>query len=126
MIDDLVSAALDTEHTPAHLLCQVHLACMFPRCLQKLFKEIGTIIGPNKIFSVFAVSLSDVQESVVEQWMSCLTRLVTHDFDHKSWNYGEEFGIFIFPLKNPARRLGDSRRRDSMGFNLNCPPHIVP
>ena len=37
--------------------------------------------------------------------MNCLTRLVTHDFDHKSWNYAEEFDIFIHPLKNPAKRL---------------------
>ena len=41
--------------------------------------------------------------------MNCLTRLVTQNFDHKSWNYGEKFGIFIFPLKNPARRLQKER-----------------
>lgn len=108
-VDDLVSTALGIEHTPTHLLCQVHPACMFTRCLQKLCKNIDTTIGPNKIFSAFAVSLSDVQESVVEQWMNCLTRLVTHDFDHKSWNYAEEFDIFISPLKNPAKRLQKER-----------------
>ena len=58
---------------------------------------------------MLAVSLSDVQESVVQQSMNCLTRLVTHDFDHKSWNYAEEFDIFIFPLKNPAKRLKKER-----------------
>lgn len=109
MVDDLVSAALETDHTPSHLICQVHPACMFNRCLQKFCKQIDITIGPSKIFSVFAVSLSDVQESVVEQWMNCLMRLVTHDFDHKSWNYAKEFDIFIFPLKNPAKRLQKER-----------------
>ena len=108
-VDDLVSSALDTDHVPAHLLCQVHPACMFTRCLQKLFKMIDTSIGPTKIFSVFAVSLSEVKESVMEQWIDCLTRLVTHDFDHKSWNYSVEFDIFISPLKNPAKRLQAER-----------------
>ena len=108
-VDDLVSSALETEHVPTHLLCQVHPACMFTRCLQKLFKMIDTSIGPTKIFSAFAVSLSEVKESVMEQWIDCLTRLVTHDFDHKSWNYSAEFDIFISPLKNPAKRLQAER-----------------
>ena len=108
-VDDIVSSSLDTEHVPSHLLCQVHPACMFTRVLQKLFKQIDTTIGPTKIFSVFAVSLTDVQDSVTEQWMNCLTRLVTHDFDHKSWNYADEFDIFILPLKNPAKRLQKER-----------------
>ena len=108
-VDDIVSSSLDTEHVPSHLLCQVHPACMFTRVLQKLFKQIDTTIGPTKIFSVFAVSLTDVQDSVTEQWMNCLTRLVTHDFDHKSWNYADEFDIFISPLKNPAKRLQKER-----------------
>ena len=108
-VDDKVAEALGTDHVPSHLLCQVHPACMFTRQLQKLCKQVDTTIGPSKIFSVFAVSLSDVQESVVEQWMDCLTRLVTHDFDHKSWNYSEQFDIFIAPLKNPAKRLQKER-----------------
>ena len=88
-VDDLVSEALRTDHTPAHLLCQAHPACMFTRCLQKLFKEIDRTIGTEKIFSVFALSLYDVNESVVGQWFNCLTRLVTHDYEHKSLNYAE-------------------------------------
>ena len=108
-VDDRVAEALGTDHVPSHLLCQVHPACMFTRQLQKLCKQVDTTIGPSKIFSVFAVSLSDVNESVVEQWMDCLTRLVTHDFDHKSWNYSKQFDIFICPLKNAAKRLQKER-----------------
>ena len=109
IVDDLVSEALETEYVPSHLLCQVHPACMFTRCLQKLYKQIDTKIGPTKIFSVFAVSMGEVQDSVVEQWMNFLTRLVTHDFDHKSWNYADDFDIFIFPIQNPAKRLQKER-----------------
>jgi hypothetical protein len=73
--------------------------------LQKLFKKVDMMIEKTKMFSVFAVSLSEVKESVVEQWINCLTRLITHDYDHKSWNYANEFDIFICPRKNPAKRF---------------------
>eukprot|EP00731_Ephydatia_muelleri_P028740 Em0020g384a len=51
--DDMVSAALETEHIPSH---QVHPLSMFTRCLQDLFKQINITISPTK---VFAVSLSE-------------------------------------------------------------------
>ena len=109
LVDDMVAEALETDHVPSHLICQVHPACMFNLKLEQLCKLVDSTIGPDKIFSLFAVSLSEVQTSVVEQWMDCLTRLVTHDFDHKSWNYAEQFDIFISPQKNPAKRLQKER-----------------
>ena len=108
-VDDMVAEALDTEHVPVHLLCQAHPASMFTREMQKVFKEVDQVLGPDKIFSTFAVTISEVQESVMEQWIDCVTRLVTHDFDHKSWNYADQFDIFIFPHKNPAKRLQKER-----------------
>ena len=108
-VDDLVSEELDTEHIPSHLLCQVHPAAMFTRVTQKLCQQTDSTIGPTKIFSAFAVSLSEVQSSVVEHWMDCVTRLITHDFDHKSWNYAYQFDIFISPIKSPAKGLQKER-----------------
>ena len=108
-VDDKVAEKLGSDHVPGHLLCHVHPACMFTRKVQEMCKEIDLTIGPDKIFWSFAVSLSEVQVSVVEQWMDCLTRLVSHDFDHKSWNYADEFDIFILPLKNLAKRLQKER-----------------
>ena len=108
-VDEKVAEKLGSDHVPGHLLCHVHPACMFTRRVQELCKEVDATIGPDKIFSSFAVSLSEVQVSVVEQWMDCLTRLVTHDFDHKAWNYADEFDIFILPLKNLAKRLQRER-----------------
>ena len=108
-VDDVVAEALGTEHLPDHLLCQAHPVLMFNRVMQKTFKEVDQVIGSEKIFSTFAVAISEQQESVTEQFLDCVTRLVTHDFDHKSWNYADQFDIFIFPEKNPAKRLQKER-----------------
>ena len=104
-VDGKVADHLGSEHVPSHLLCQVHPALMFCRKLQSLWGEVDMAIGPEKIFAGFAVSLSDQQVSVTEQWMDCVTRLVTHDFDQKPWNRASDFDLFISPLSNPAKRL---------------------
>ena len=104
-VEKIVAEKLEVEHLPGHLLCQVHPALMFSRELVAVWKELDTVIGPEKIFAHFAVSLSDQQDSITEQWISCLLRLVTHDFDHKAWNKADEFDIFIHPDINPAKRL---------------------
>ena len=105
LVEDTVAEQLESEHLPEHLLCQVHPALMFTRKYETVCKEVDTAIGPEKIFAGFAVSLSDQQESVTQQWMDCVTRLVTHDFDQKPWNRAADFDLFISPLVNPAKRL---------------------
>ena len=104
-VEKIVAEKLEVEHLPGHLLCQVHPALMFSRELVSVWKELDTVIGPQKIFAHFAVSLSDQQDSITEQWISCMLRLVTHDFDHKAWNKADEFDVFIHPENNPAKRL---------------------
>ena len=71
--------------------------------------KVDQVIGPDKIFSTFAVAISEQQESVTEQFLDCVTRLVTHNFDHKSWSYDDQFYIFIFPKENLAKRLQKER-----------------
>ena len=104
-VEEIVANKLELEHLPGHLLCQVHPALMFGRELVAVWKELDTTIGPEKIFAHFSVSLSDQQDSITEQWISCLLRLVTHDYDHKAWNRADEFDVFIHPDTNPAKRL---------------------
>ena len=82
-VEEIVAKELKVEHVPGHLLCQVHPSLMFGRELVKVWKELDATIGPEKIFAYFLVSLSDQQDSITEQWINCLLRLVTHDFDHK-------------------------------------------
>ena len=104
-VEEIVAEKLESEHVPGQLLCQVHPCMMFSRELEKVWKEVDTTIGPNKIFAHFNVSLSDQNDSVTQQWLNCLLRLVSHDFDHKSWNKACEFDIFLSPTVNPAKRL---------------------
>ena len=73
------------------------------------WQETDATIGVSKIFAGFAVSLTDVQVSVTEQWINTSLRLVTHDFDHKFWNYANQFDLFISPKVNPAKRLQKER-----------------
>ena len=115
-VDDKVADMLCSDHIPGHLLCQVHPACMFTRKVQELFKEIDTTIGPDKIFSPFPVSLSELQMCVTQQWLDCV-----YDFDQKSWNYADEFNIFIWSLKNLAKRI----QRKIQQFCLHCSSRIV-
>ena len=104
-MEEIVAEKLESDHVPGQLLCQVHPCMMFSRELEKVWKEIDTTIGPNKIFAHFNVSLSDQNDSVTQQWLNCLLRLVSHDFDHKSWNKACEFDLFLAPAVNPAKRL---------------------
>ena len=108
-VEDIVSDVLEVEHTPEHLLCQVHPSLMFNRVLTKLWREVDTTIGPQKIFAGFCLTINTDQVSVTENWVDCLLRLVSHDFDHKQWNKAEEFDIFIYPQKNVAKRLQKER-----------------
>ena len=109
MVEDIVSEALDVEHTPEHLLCQVHPSLMFNRVLTKLWSEVDATIGPDKIFAGFCLTINTEQVSVTENWLDCVLRLVSHDFDHKQWNKAEEFDLFIHPEKNAAKRLQKER-----------------
>ena len=113
-VETIVSETLGVENAPSHLLCQVHPSLCFVRVLQKLWLELDAAIGPDKIFSHFAVSLSDQHVSVTEQWIDCVTRLFTHDYDHKPWCKAGEFDLYIHPLSNPAKRLIKER------FNSLC------
>ena len=104
-VEEIVAEKLESDHVPGQLLCQVHPCMMFSRELEAVWKEVDVTIGPNKIFAHFNVSLSDQNDSVTQQWLNCLLRLVSHDYDHKSWNKACEFDIFLAPVVNIAKRL---------------------
>ena len=96
-VENLVSEKLEMEHTPGHLLCNTHPSLMFSRVMCNVWKDIDITIGSSKIFAGFAVTLTDVQTSVTEQWIDVSLRLVSPDFDHKMWNKASEFNKFIEP-----------------------------
>ena len=104
-VDDLVAADLGVDHIPQHLLCHTHPALMFNRKIVDTFKDIENQIGSDKIYSSFLVNATTHHASVFEQYSDCITRLISPDFDHKSWNYSDEFKLFIAPRKNLAVAL---------------------
>ena len=56
----------------------------------KFFSDIEVSMGPDKIYSNFLVNATTSHETVFK-----LTRLVSPDFDHKSWNYSKVPGFMI-------------------------------
>jgi hypothetical protein len=108
-VEQIVSKTLETDHVPGHLLCHVHPSLMFGRTMTNTWQETDATIGVSKIFAGFAVILTDVQVSFTEQWINTSLRLVTQDFDHKFWNYANQFDLFINPKVNPAKRLQKER-----------------
>ena len=117
-VEDIVSEELEVDHLPDHLLCQVHPSLMFSRVLTKLWREVDTTIGPQKIFAGFCLTINTDQVSVTENWVDCLLRLVSHDFDHKQWNKAEQFDLYIHPKQNKAKRL---QKRDSNHWFIPLP-----
>jgi len=82
---------------------------MFNRVITKQWNEIKNVIGPDKIYSSFLVNATSNKFSVTEQALDCTTRLINHNFDHKSWNKASEFDSHIAPKKNKSVSLKDER-----------------
>ena len=55
---------------------------MFIKKVLKVFSDIEVSIGPDKIYSNFLVNATTSHETVFKQYIDCLTRLVSPDFDH--------------------------------------------
>ena len=98
-VDNIIASDFEVDHVPKHLLCQTHPCLMFIKKVLKVFSDIEVSIGPDKIYSNFLVNATTSHETVFKQYIDCLTRLVSPDFDHKSWNYSKEFSLFVSPKK---------------------------
>ena len=82
---------------------------MFNRKIVEVCSKIEKEIGPDKIYSAFLVNATTSHDSVLEQYIDCTVRLVSVDYNHKSWNKSKEFGIFIGEEKNKAKALKKER-----------------
>jgi len=82
---------------------------MFNRKMIEFFNSVEKHIGPDKIYSTCLVNATTSHDSVTEQYIDCVTRLVSHDFDHKAWNKATEFDADISPKKNLAVSLRKER-----------------
>lgn len=99
-VDELVAMDLGTDHIPEELLCQTHPVLMFNREMVKGYKCIEKEIGKDKLYSSVLVDISNSDDTVMEQYVDVSMRFVSPDFNHKNWNYSEQFGEHIDPLKN--------------------------
>ena len=104
-VEELVAKALELDHMPSHLLCNVHPSLMFVREMMKLCVKIDTTLTPDKIYAGFAITITDQQISVFQNCVDCTLRLVSRDFNHKAWNKAEEFELFLAPRKIQIKRL---------------------
>ena len=108
-VEEAVSLELGTSHIPQELLCHTHPALMFTRKIVELFAKIEKKIGREKIYSSCLVNATTTHDLVTEQFIDCLTRLVSTDFNHKSWNKSTEFALFLKPEVNMAKALRKER-----------------
>ena len=84
--DECLSEKLGTEHTPDHLFCNVHPSLMFNRVITKTWNDVENAIGRDKIYSSFLVNATSHTSTVTEQSLDCISRSISQEFDHKSWN----------------------------------------
>ena len=61
--------------------------------------------------------------NVLENWIDCLLRLVSHDYDHKQWNKADMFDMFISPERNSAKRL-QKERFNSLVYSCPIAIHL--
>ena len=108
-VDEIVAMELGSEYIPEHLLCHTHPSLMFNRVIINTVGKIEKEIGPDKIYSSMLVNATTSHDSVLEQYIDCTVRLVSTDFNHKSWNKSSEFGLFIGAEKNKAKALKKER-----------------
>lgn len=104
-VEKMVADTLETDHIPAHLLCNVHPSLGFTREILTLFVEIDTTLTPDKIYAGFAITITDTQISVFQNCVDCTLRLVSRDYNHKAWNKAEEFELFLAPESIKIKRL---------------------
>ena len=115
-VEEIMSKALEVDHLPSHLLCNVHPSLMFVRETLKLFVEVDSTLTPEKIYAGFAITVTDQQISVFQNCVDCTLRLISRDFNHKAWNKAEEFEMFLAPQKLTIKRL-QMERFNSLVFS---------
>ena len=128
-VEELVAIALEVDHLPSHLLCNVHPSLMFVRETLKLCVEIDSTLTPEKIYAGFSITITDQQISVFQNCVDCTLRLVSRDFNHKAWNKAEEFELFLAPRKIQIKRLQMERFNSlvySAGVFLLVDPLSLP
>ena len=124
-VEAMVAETLQSEHVPSHLFCNVHPSLMFNREVTKLWADIENTIGKDKIYSKFLVNATTSHNSVTEQALDCITRLVIMISITKR---GIVLTTLIFSLHHEGSRAVRANGQDER-FNrgtLNMRSGIMP
>ena len=101
-VDEQVSVDLETDHVPDELLCSTHPVLMFDRAIIDVFQTTESAVEKDKLYAEVMVNAITTHDTVTEQFLDIMMRFISKDFDHKPWNYAEQFGAYIAPKKNEA------------------------
>ena len=104
-VDEQVALDLGTDHIPEELLCSTHPTLMFNREMIGVCSTVETTIGRGKIHSTLLVDATTTHDTVCEQLIDVMMRLVSHDFDSKQWNKALDFEKHISPKRSKAVEL---------------------
>ena len=107
--DEQVSVDLGTDHVPDELLCSTHRVLMFNRTITDVFQTIESAVRKDKLYAKVMLNASTTHDTVTEQFLDLMIRFISKDFDHKPWNYAEQFGTHIAPKDNEAVQLKRER-----------------
>ena len=108
-VDDLVAMDLGSDHVPPHLLCHVHVVLMFSRKMMEVIEVIEKRMGPEKIYPALLVNATTHHGSVHEQFVDCVMKFLSADFNHKPWNKSAHFSKHIHPKINRAKGFRTER-----------------
>ena len=107
--DEQVSVDLGTDHVPDELLCSTHPVLMFNRAIIDVFQNTESAVEKDKLYAKVMVNAITTHDTVTEQFLDIMMRFISKDFDHKPWNYAEQFGTYIAPKKNKAVQFKTER-----------------
>ena len=66
-------------------------------------------MGKDKLYAKVMVNATTTHDTVTDQFLDIMMHFNSKDFDHKPWNYAEQFGTHITPKKIEAVQLKKER-----------------
>ena len=125
LVMDMVAEKLETNSIPSQLVCNMHPVLCFTRVLASTWRDVELSIGREKLFAnvLGAGGISNTSyPCVTVQALDCLMRIISRDFNEKSWCLYDDFTHFIAPAKNFALRLRQERF-ESLGLTCAVAVH---
>ena len=86
-----------------------HPVLMFNRAIIDVFQTIESVAGKDKLYAKVMLNATTTHDTVTKQFLDIMMCFISKDFDHKPWNYAEQFGTHIAPKENEAVQLKKER-----------------